>query len=85
MKTLFIKMFEPFLATFVASLHAMSSGQITSSAGAVPTSWNFAKAFEGWDGMFDKVLRGLEDKAAQVRVRLGSASALFPGAYSCAM
>lgn len=28
--------------------------------------WNFAKAFDGWDSVFDKVLRGLEDKSAQV-------------------
>jgi len=30
-------------------------------------SWNFAKAFDGWDKVFDKLLKGLEDKAAQVR------------------
>lgn len=28
--------------------------------------WNFAKAFEGWDKLFDKLLKGIEEKAAQV-------------------
>lgn len=68
LKTLFVKLFKPFLVTFVASLHAISAGKTTASA--TVTSWNFAKAFEGWDKVFDKVLRGLEDKAAQVGVRL---------------
>lgn len=62
LKTLFIKLFQPFLATFVASLHAISSGKAISAA----VQWDFAKAFEGWDKVFDKILRGLEDKAAQV-------------------
>jgi signal recognition particle receptor subunit alpha len=63
LKSLFIKLFEPFLATFVASLHAVKSGKLSSELTA---SWNFSKAFEGWDKVFDKLLRGLEDKAAQV-------------------
>ncbi|KIM87558.1 hypothetical protein PILCRDRAFT_63420 [Piloderma croceum F 1598] len=67
LKTLFIKLFEPFLATFVASLHALSSGKVVSAAGEVATQWSFVKAFEGWDKIFDKLLRGLEDKAAQDR------------------
>lgn len=62
LKTLFIKLFEPFLATFVASLHAINSRKAVSAA----TQWDFSKAFEGWDKIFDKVLKGLEDKAAQV-------------------
>lgn len=65
LKTLFIKLFQPFLASFVASLHAINSGKAL--AGEVATQWNFAKALEGWDAIFDKLLRGLEDKAAQVR------------------
>ena len=64
LKTLFVKLFEPFLATFVASLRAISSGKV--NAGEAATSWNFSKIFEGWDKVFDKLLRGLEDKAAQV-------------------
>lgn len=68
LKTLFIKLFEPFLATFVASLHALSSGKVVSTAGEFATQWNFVKAFEGWDNIFDKLLRGLEDKAAQVGI-----------------
>ncbi|KAI6043069.1 SRP54-type protein [Pisolithus marmoratus] len=67
MKTLFIKLFEPFLATFVASLHAMSTGKSTPSSQNGNTSWNFAKAFDGWDGVFDKLLKSFEDKAAQER------------------
>ena len=67
LKTLFIKLFQPFLATFVASLHVTSSAKLSSSS-APAASWIFHKAFEGWDGVFDKLLRGLEDKAAQVRI-----------------
>ncbi|KAJ7702343.1 signal recognition particle binding protein [Mycena rosella] len=65
LKTLFVKMFQPFLATFVASLHAINSGKATvvEAAGA----FSFAEAFDGWDKMFDKLLRSLEDKAAQDR------------------
>ena len=65
LKTLFIKLFQPFLTTFVASLHVTSTAKLSSSA-APSTSWNFQKAFDGWDAVFDKLLRGLEDKAAQV-------------------
>lgn len=67
LKTLFIKLFEPFLATFVASLHAINSGKAVSAAGQA-MQWNFTKAFEGWDTIFDKILRGLQDKAAQVGI-----------------
>lgn len=67
LKTLFIKLFEPFLATFVASLHAVNNGKPSSSGiETTAASWNFTKAFENWDNIFDKLLRGLEDKAAQV-------------------
>lgn len=66
LKTLFIKLFQPFLATFVASLHVASTAKLSSSADP-SMSWNFTRAFEGWDTVFDKLLRGLEDKAAQVR------------------
>lgn len=31
-----------------------------------PMSWKFSDIFEGWDKVFDKLLTGLEDKAAQV-------------------
>ena len=64
MKALFIKLFEPFLATFVASLHAMNNAPSTARDSSA--SWNFAKAFEGWDKLFDKLLKGIEDKAVQV-------------------
>lgn len=61
MKALFVQLFEPFLTGFVASLHK-KVGEVGSA-----TDWNFAKAFEGWDKMFDKLLKGLEDKASQDR------------------
>lgn len=61
LKSLFVKLFEPFLTTFVASLHALQQGKT-----AVPSSWDFNSVFEGWDKVFDKLLRGLEDKAALV-------------------
>ena len=69
LKTLFVKLFQPFLATFVASLHAASSGQLASNPGQAATTWNFTNAFEGWDDVFDKLLRGLEDKAAEVSLQ----------------
>lgn len=69
LKTLFVKLFEPFLASFVASLHAIDTGvTLPTSFGDVLPRWDFARAFEGWNSVFDKVLRGLEDKAAQVRL-----------------
>jgi signal recognition particle receptor subunit alpha len=71
LKALFIKLFEPFLTSFVASLHAIKNGRLASAAARdAPKSWNFAKAFEGWDGIFDRLLKGFEDKAAQVRLFL---------------
>ncbi|KAF9458645.1 signal recognition particle binding protein [Collybia nuda] len=63
-KSLFVKYYAPFLSTFVTSLHAISNAKAVASE--VP-SWNFTKAFEGWDTVFDKLLKGLEDKAAQDR------------------
>ncbi|KAJ7168181.1 signal recognition particle binding protein [Mycena crocata] len=65
LKTLFVKMFQPFLATFVASLHAIRSGKATVVEAA--SAFSFADAFDGWDKMFDKLLRSLEEKAAQDR------------------
>ncbi|KAJ7771734.1 signal recognition particle binding protein [Mycena metata] len=65
LKALFVKMFQPFLATFVASLHAINSGKTTVVEAA--SAFSFADAFDGWDKMFDKLLRSLEDKAAQDR------------------
>ena len=68
MKALFIKLFEPFLATFVASLHAINNGKpAPSTARDTCAPWNFTKAIEGWDKVFDKLLKGIEEKAAQVR------------------
>ncbi|KAH7912251.1 SRP54-type protein [Hygrophoropsis aurantiaca] len=68
LRNLFIQMFEPFLATFVASLHALNSSKLaTPVAGDTTASWNFAKAFESWDKVFDALLKSFEDKAAQER------------------
>ncbi|KAF8630410.1 hypothetical protein AX15_002961 [Amanita polypyramis BW_CC] len=62
LKALFVKQFEPFLTAFVASLHA-----VTTKTTVGPVSWNFAKALDGWDYLFDTLLRGLEEKASQDR------------------
>lgn len=68
LKTVFVKLFQPFLAAFVASLHAVNSSAVTlSNSASEPIRWNFARALEGWDAAFDKLLKGLENKAAEVR------------------
>lgn len=71
LKKLFIQYFGPFLTSFVASLHASSSGQPTRDSAM---SWDFSKAFEGWDAAFDQLLKGLEQKAAQVRTLIFACS-----------
>ncbi|KAJ3905313.1 signal recognition particle binding protein [Lentinula edodes] len=65
LKAIFVKLFQPFLTTFVASLHADSRGK--GSAAGLVTSLNLASAFEGWDTYFEALLKKLEDKAAQER------------------
>jgi signal recognition particle receptor subunit alpha len=68
LKTVFVKLFQPFLAAFVASLHAVNNTAVAlSNAASQPTCWNFTKALEGWDAAFDKLLKGLQNKAAEVR------------------
>ncbi|KAF5391720.1 hypothetical protein D9757_001772 [Collybiopsis confluens] len=64
LKALFVKLFQPFLATFVTSLHA---GNGATSVAELVTSLNFAAVFEGWDKYFDALLKKLENKAAQDR------------------
>lgn len=66
LKSVFVKLFEPFLRSFVTSLHAITAGK-TAPAGT-PTSWDFLQAFKDWDQVFDRLLKNFEDKAAQVRV-----------------
>lgn len=68
MKALFVKLFQPFLATFVASLHASSSASLKAAGTGSETtlSWDFASAFGKWDGVFDNLLKTIEAKAAQV-------------------
>lgn len=59
LKAIFVKLYGPFLTTFVASLHAVNPTE-------VPASWDFASVFAGWDQVFDKVLREFEDKVRTV-------------------
>lgn len=77
LKTLFVKLFQPFLATFVASLHVASAAKLSASSDI--STWNFKSALDGWDTVFDKLLRGLEDKAAQVRRLRPHTSTLLMG------
>ncbi|GJE86938.1 signal recognition particle receptor subunit alpha [Phanerochaete sordida] len=71
LKTLFVKLFQPFLATFVASLHAASSSAASLKASGpgseTALTWDFARAFEKWDAIFDDLLRKFEAKSAQER------------------
>ena len=46
----------------------MNSGKQALTVRDPSVPWNFAKAFEGWDKVFDKLLKGIEEKAAQVTV-----------------
>jgi signal recognition particle receptor subunit alpha len=61
MKRLFVQYFEPFVAAFMTSLHSLGTIKAPESG-----SWDFSKIFERWDMLFDKLLKGLEEKAAQV-------------------
>ncbi|PPQ99117.1 hypothetical protein CVT26_014367 [Gymnopilus dilepis] len=64
MKRLFVQYFQPFITAFVQSLHDLSTAKTSAVKG---TSWNFAQAFENWEVIFDKLLKGLEERAAQDR------------------
>lgn len=64
-KSVFVKLFEPFLRSFVTSLHAINAGK--AGPAGTSTSWDFAHAFGDWDQIFDKLLKNFEDKAAQER------------------
>jgi signal recognition particle receptor subunit alpha len=63
MKRLFVQYFEPFVAAFMTSLHSLAAIKISAHESH---SWDFSKIFEKWDMLFDKLLKGLEEKAAQV-------------------
>ncbi|EKM55619.1 uncharacterized protein PHACADRAFT_121298 [Phanerochaete carnosa HHB-10118-sp] len=71
LKTLFVKVFQPFLATFVASLHAASSSTTllgaSGSGSETAFAWDFTSTFEKWDTVFDNLLKTFETKAAQER------------------
>ena len=60
MKRLFVQYFEPFVAAFISSLHSLATISPPSAFS------DFSKIFEKWDMLFDKLLKGLEEKAAQV-------------------
>ena len=63
MKTLFLKLFQPFLTSFVASLHITNTSTV---AIVNSTIIDIRKALEGWDKVFDKLLSGFEEKAGKV-------------------
>ncbi|CAE6441880.1 unnamed protein product [Rhizoctonia solani] len=63
MRSVFVDMFAPFLKSFLAAVHAGTG---------VVTRFDFKAQFAEWDQTFDKILRTLQDKAAQERKsRLG--------------
>lgn len=64
MKRLFVQYFEPFVTAFITSLHSLAT---ITPPNAFP---DFSKIFEKWDMLFDKLLKGLEEKAAQVPLSL---------------
>lgn len=68
LKALFVKLYQPFLSNFVASLSASSSSSLKASSTGSETalSWDFARVFEKWDSVFDDLLKKIEAKAAQV-------------------
>lgn len=68
MKEVFIKLFTPFLLAFVQSLTTKTAE--ASKALTIGGAWDFAAAFAGWNGVFDKLLKRFEDKAADVRIPL---------------
>lgn len=63
MKALFLKLFQPFLTSFVASLHMTNTSAV---AVVNSTMLDFRRAFEGWDKLFDKLLAGFEERAGKV-------------------
>src|SRR5258708_2112448 len=74
LKTVFLSLSEPFLTSFVASLHGTLSSAaqpITLSKGITVSphiaTWDFSRIFESWDKTFDKVLKRIEDKVSQDR------------------
>ncbi|KAJ1307980.1 hypothetical protein OPQ81_002055 [Rhizoctonia solani] len=58
MRSVFVDMFAPFLKNFLAAVHAGT---------AAVTHFDFKSQFAEWDTTFDKILRSLQDKAAQER------------------
>lgn len=75
LKSVFVKLFEPFLRSFVTSLHAINAGKAASAG--TPKPWDFTQAFKDWDQMFDKLLKNFEDKAAQVRLTINALPSLL--------
>ncbi|KAF8299286.1 P-loop containing nucleoside triphosphate hydrolase protein [Clavulina sp. PMI_390] len=70
-KSVFLTLYEPFLSSFVASLHGTSISlnlNINEKSLIGPDgSWDFSSVLSGWDRAFDKLLKSIEDKVAQDR------------------
>ncbi|KZT57193.1 P-loop containing nucleoside triphosphate hydrolase protein [Calocera cornea HHB12733] len=62
LKSLFIKLFAPFLDSLLASLHATGPAIILPTG--IPTSltagWDFDRALKGWDRVFDTLLKSVQ-------------------------
>jgi signal recognition particle receptor subunit alpha len=65
-RNVFVDMFAPFLKNFLAAVHASTSATAAGIGSLVP-QWDFKAQLREWDATFDKILRSLQDKAAQVR------------------
>jgi hypothetical protein len=66
LKTLFLSLYSPYLTSFVESV----KGGVAPAAGEKAVEWDFKQAFEGWDGIFEKVLKKAEEGEAKVSSRL---------------
>lgn len=75
MREVFVKLFAPFIITFVQSLRA--TGAADSKRAPTKATWDFSSTLAGWNDIFDKLLRGFEAKAAQVSGAVAQAAALL--------
>lgn len=66
-RNVFVDMFAPFLKNFLAAVHASASAT-AAGVSSLAHQWDFKTQFHEWDATFDKILRSLQDKAAQVRL-----------------
>ncbi|KZO99444.1 P-loop containing nucleoside triphosphate hydrolase protein [Calocera viscosa TUFC12733] len=64
LKSLFLKLFTPFLESLVASLHATGPTLIQLQPGTgAGAGWNFERALKGWDRVFDTLLAAAQESA----------------------